>query len=239
MIINPYAFSASDAYRAAVMADSPVAYWRLGEASGSTAADETGSYNGTYENTPTLSAAGAVTGNDAVTLNGTDEYVSVAAAPISGTLSAWTLECWAKGAAQDGKYILSLGSSSSNNPVIAIASGLAVAGQSTGNLRPFVRDNSNSNTWGIDGTEAYGTAFDSAWHHLVLTYDGTTGKAYIDGSQVGSKNFSAPATTLNRTAIGALLRASPALYFSGSIDEAAIYNIALSAARISAHYDAA
>ena len=47
-VVNPYRFSdPASAYAAAVLADSPTAYWRLGEASGTTAADEVGTYDGT------------------------------------------------------------------------------------------------------------------------------------------------------------------------------------------------
>ena len=45
-------FSAS--YREAVLATSPVAYWRLGEASGTVARDEMGLHHGTYVGGPTL-----------------------------------------------------------------------------------------------------------------------------------------------------------------------------------------
>ena len=48
-------------YDQAVLADSPAAYWRLGESSGSSAADSSGNGNGgTYQNGPTLRAAGLI-----------------------------------------------------------------------------------------------------------------------------------------------------------------------------------
>ena len=49
-------------YSSSVLADSPLAYWRLGESSGSTAADASGNgRTGSYLNTPTLGAGGALT----------------------------------------------------------------------------------------------------------------------------------------------------------------------------------
>jgi hypothetical protein len=86
------------AYRAAVLALTPVpvAYWRLGEASGTVAADEMEANDGTYVNAPTLGVAGALAGDvdTAVTLNGTTQHITAGTgAQISGSL---TLACWVK-----------------------------------------------------------------------------------------------------------------------------------------------
>ena len=67
-------------YRAAVLSDTPLAYWRLGEASGTVAHDETG--NGHDGRTPgrrQLGVAGALTGNPdtALHLDGTSCVVDV------------------------------------------------------------------------------------------------------------------------------------------------------------------
>jgi hypothetical protein len=67
------------AYRAAVLAKNPVAYWRLGEATGTTALDETGNgHDGTYIGNPTFGQPGAINGdpNTAVQFNGTN-YVEI------------------------------------------------------------------------------------------------------------------------------------------------------------------
>ena len=50
-------------YREKVVALSPVAYWRLGESSGTTAADETGNHDGSYQNVVTLGQPGVLTGD--------------------------------------------------------------------------------------------------------------------------------------------------------------------------------
>jgi hypothetical protein len=87
------------AYRAAVLAKNPVAYWRLGEATGTTAVDETGNgHNGTYIGNPTLGQPGAIDGdsNTAVQFNGTN-YVEI---PDSADFSqptstrGLTVEAW-------------------------------------------------------------------------------------------------------------------------------------------------
>ena len=51
-------------YSQQVLADTPAAYWRLGEASGTTAADSSGANRtGRYLNTPTLGQPGALAGD--------------------------------------------------------------------------------------------------------------------------------------------------------------------------------
>lgn len=54
-----------------------VGFWRLGEPSGTTATDEQGTANGTYYGTPTLGAVGSITGDTAMTVNGTDQFMRV------------------------------------------------------------------------------------------------------------------------------------------------------------------
>ena len=93
-------------YRDAVLADSPAGYWRLGETSGTTAADTSGNgRTGSYLNTPTLGQAGALTGdsNTSVGFDGTSEHVSV---PYSGALNtaSTSLEAWVYPTGGQGQF---------------------------------------------------------------------------------------------------------------------------------------
>src|SRR5213593_2714324 len=68
-------------YRASVLADHPVAYWRLNEATGAVMADASGNGNdGTYAGAVTLGQPGALTsdGDTAVGFNPTGGAASVA-----------------------------------------------------------------------------------------------------------------------------------------------------------------
>jgi hypothetical protein len=81
----------SQAYRAAILAKQPVAYWRLGEASGDTAVDETGNgHDGKYVQNPTLGQPGAINGDPdtAVQFTG-NNYVEILDPP-SAVLSQMT-----------------------------------------------------------------------------------------------------------------------------------------------------
>ncbi|MEA2506868.1 MAG: hypothetical protein QOH48_1486 [Actinomycetota bacterium] len=70
--------TASSSYKTAVMNTNPVAYWRLGETSGSTAYPTVGSYNGTYEGSPKLGQTGLIVNdsNKAPLLDGQDDRIT-------------------------------------------------------------------------------------------------------------------------------------------------------------------
>ena len=70
--------SAGADYRALVMGDGPAGYWRLGESSGTTAADETGTNPGTYLNGPALAQPSLLPSdgaNTSVRFDGLDDNV--------------------------------------------------------------------------------------------------------------------------------------------------------------------
>ena len=88
-------------YTSAVLSDAPQVYWRLGEANGPTAADETGAAPGVYLNGVTLGAPGVIAGdaNKAARLDGANDQVNMGD-PASGSLDFGTgdltVEVWIK-----------------------------------------------------------------------------------------------------------------------------------------------
>ncbi len=97
---------ASDQYSSVVLAKGPVGYWRLGEASGPTAADASGNgYDGTYLGNPAFGQTGAIVNDPdtAVAFNGPDskDYVEISdpdsqafSQPTSGF--GLTVEVWVR-----------------------------------------------------------------------------------------------------------------------------------------------
>jgi hypothetical protein len=74
------------------------------------------------------------------------------------------------------------------------------------------------------------------WHLYTVTYDGATAKVYMDGAQVGSASYSDPLGTGGN--ILYLGRYNGGGYgFNGSLDDARLYNRALSAAEVKTLYD--
>ncbi|HZV74163.1 MAG TPA: LamG domain-containing protein, partial [Conexibacter sp.] len=74
-------------------------------------------------------------------------------------------------------------------------------------------------------------------YHVVGTFDGTTQRLYVNGTQVASAPLSGSATITPRWLfVGSWDGSSE--FFSGTIDEPAVYNAVLSPARVSTHYRA-
>ena len=96
-IANHYAVgnAAGSTYVATVEADSPLAYWPLTEASGTTAVELISGRNATYVGSPTLGSSGGIpgdSGSTAVDLNGTTQWIDL---PSYNWLDGdYTLEGW-------------------------------------------------------------------------------------------------------------------------------------------------
>lgn len=222
-------------YKSVVLADSPVAYYRLGENSGTTAADETGNHDGTYVGTVTLGADALITDEDtAVGFNGSDSYIST---DWSGILSGpFTIEFWVKtiDTDPDTHGIVSWGDSTSDGS------------------KAHCRINSD-NTNGVVGAARFevGGGYyigsimiaDDLPHHVVVVSDGAdvdNTAVYIDGEIDSASGVNPQAMSINAgadVAIGRRTQISDNEYFSGVLDEIAIYSYALSAERVAAHYN--
>ena len=97
---------------------------------------------------------------------------------------------------------------------------------------------SRPSAW-IAGTDVGATTAlpTGAWSHLAATYDRTSFKLYINGTQVASKAFTGAITP----STGALKIGGNSIwgeYFNGQIDEIRVYNRALSPSEIAADRDA-
>lgn len=80
----------------------------------------------------------------------------------------------------------------------------------------------------------------SRWHHVAMTYDGTTLRAYCDGQVVASKPVGKPRTSnASPLSIAGRLDGFSPGYLSGDIDELGIYSRALSVDEIRRNITAA
>lgn len=217
---------AQSSYADVVLADSPVAYYRFEETSGTVAADSSGNGNaGKYQNAPTLAQTGAPRLGRAVRFDGLDDYVETART-VAGNFS---LELWVNTTAN------SLGGTQAfegNGLVWSDVGGGAndfTVGAVNNRLTFFTGDNEAN----ISSTS---TLNDGQWKHLVVTRGlGGQIRVYVNGQQQASA-----------AAGSGLLNANPSIaiggnvldnrYFNGLIDEVAYYATELSPARIQAHY---
>lgn len=220
-------------YKTTVLEDNPVGYWRLGESSG-TAAANIGSLgdvgNGTYANI-TLGTTGALVGdaNTAASFNGTSSTVMV---PFNNMLNStvFSIELWVNpSTAAPANYMAPV-----NSRVTSSYQGYTF----------YAPPNSTNSQW------QFWTGNGSVWHflsgpllmanqwaHLVGTYDGTNMSFYVNGTQRATAPvvFVPNSSSALQVGVGGMPLA-PRYYFGGSIDELAAYTNALSPARVLAHY---
>lgn len=70
------------------------------------------------------------------------------------------------------------------------------------------------------------------WHHIGVTFDGTTAKMYVDGVNKISSNLSGiPSATTESFLIAAANGTTPTSFFNGSIDEVRVWTSALTEAQ--------
>jgi hypothetical protein len=221
----------SSVYRAAVLADAPLAYWRLGEKSGTVAHDETGhGYDGTYTGTYTLGAAGALAGDPdtAVTLDGVTGQVDVGDNFDFAGQVPFSFEAWVKPAVIDSVYrhvVTKMAFNGFGNPQV----GTYVILQQGNTILGFERWQDAATELTVE-TSSYPAA--GSWAHVVATYNGSVGELYVNGVAV-----QASAGVGGVTASGVHMLWGNVL--QGVIDEIAVYDHVLSAARVAAHHQAA
>lgn len=227
-------------YSAQVLADSPAAYWRMGEVSGSIMVDSSGNgRDGTYFGTPGLGAAGLVRG-DADKGVAFSTIAMYATAPEAGLVptTALTVEAVVNP------------TSTVNQSFIVTKAHLA---SSTGPTWSWILYSPAGGALAAQvfkGTTAYvvqtpvGTLGVGTTTHVALVFDGASLKLYVGGIEATSVAASGPlnAAAGYKPMIGTANSGSNTpqggTNFPGTIDEVAIYNSALSPARIFAHANA-
>lgn len=233
-------------YSSLVLSKSPVAYWRLGEASGPTAVEEVGTGGGANDGTYTNVAGGdfaqpgLITSDPdtAVRFDGSTSYVNAGNdASLQGawpgiTVMAWInadslpgsgladiVSQWVNSAAQD-RFILSI--DSSGRMLVSAADGIS----------------------GINGAFGTATLAPGQRHFLAFTFqNGTPGtyNLYFDGLPDAISNTPTSLNNLNASTtadlhIGAQVTGSTR-YFDGIIDEVAVFDSVLNATDIQAFYE--
>lgn len=215
-------------YETEVLADSPTGYWNLDETSGTTA-DNLGStgatIDGTYTGTYTLGAASLLpakpTGKS-LQLAGAG-YVAIpyhSSINLSGAASS--VEAW-------------VSFTGVTNMTFVSREGNFRSDVTVGRLRAFLwtAANASAQVLADDNTN------DGAGHHFVSVYDDPSYVCYVDGL-LQSVVWDNVTTRNNDTStVMRIGQASTGVVpFTGYIDEVAVYQSALSAARVAAHYTA-
>jgi hypothetical protein len=101
------------------------------------------------------------------------------------------------------------------------------------------------NSSGITSTGATSAISNNAWHQVVLTYDGTTCRGYLDGSLAGSVTVSWDSPHINSGSdmymafgVSDVTNQGDGTYFNGRFGAIRIYTGALTADEILQNYNA-
>jgi len=227
----------TNSYVNAVLADSPIAYWRLGETNGATAHDGTANnYNGAYNHVDLGQPGYSITDPDAciglspssgracVEVDDYSPFFFAAYAPFS-------LEAWVNFASLTGVQRL-FSTFSYTWPEFGYAFGIDGANElmfSTSTVQDAFQPLRRPLVVGL-------------WYHLVCVSDGAAYHFYLNGQAVGT---GVPIIGGGNSGVSVPLQlgCNPDPYpvpeqLNGSLDEVAIYNYALDTNQVMKHYAA-
>jgi hypothetical protein len=221
-------------YSDVVLADEPEAYYRFEEAAGETVAVNSGTLSseadGTYlpESSSTdvgpsgFGFMGFLPSNRAAIFDGLTTSVT-ANQPLLDSLAAFSLEYWVR-------------------PADFTATRSGIIGQNDaveyGFISPTVIQIWTPNGGSLDTPYLFPR---DEWHHVVSTGDGTSLRTYYDGELVATgggvtANYGSSAFNVNIGGGGVF--DGTGNFFTGQIDEVALYRKALNAEQVRAHYRA-
>ncbi len=193
-------------------------YWKLDDASGTTATDSsTNANNGTLTNGPTW-GTGKI-GSDVV-FDGVNDYI-ISGSNISLANRTFSVAAWAKRTSNNTwDFIITQGSSAVLNQAFQFG---------------FRDNNTFTCSFYANDLDTVATYTDSTWHYWVCSYDvsNSSRKIYRDGVLVAS-NSAAAYVGSGQLNIGRYQVLDT--YFHGSIDEVRVYNRALSDDEVSQLY---
>ncbi len=215
-------------YQAQVLADTPLAYWRFGEATGTTAVDLVGAHDGTYQDV-TLGDPGVVGGDASARFVSNDSAVIVGNALDIVGGAAFSLEAWAKPSEVDGALRRIMTKRDDTAPA---------DGWSLTNSTRFLSLDAERAGGFVGGVAAKALPVD-VWSHAVVTYDGTTLRFFIDGEENAHQVTTVVMVGNSANLVLGSLSNAAGNAWRGDLDELAIYDHALPAARVLAHYQAA
>ena len=228
------AFLLSMEYIANVLSDNPIAYYRLNESAGAVAYDIAGNnYSGAITGGVLQGAAGALVSSldTAYDFDGTSGLVSLSNGIQPGNWTGIYIECWLSipnTSYSGARTIIANADPTSTNNGFALSFDAGGAGItfSIGNGATFA-------------TCHYVHTFTAnTYYQLVVKWDGTTIRMYVNGNSVQTASLSGNVITAANSINLAHSPVGSGDFFPGNLQSVSIYNYALSSARVTAHYNA-
>ena len=229
--------SPADRYREAILADRPLAYWRLDETSGTTAKDEKGAHPGVYELAPTLGSTGIFGTPGAVELpSATNAHVRIPGTDFSfGGVASYSVELWVKPKAfHSFDWLVS-------TEVTPPRLGWSVLVGETGEVLYEVWRPNDAGGPEVRSLSSKKSLVLDRFQHVVVTYNGAMMRVYIDGKLDNANPAPRDAPDDGVLLLGCRRNADGTV--SGcvdgwTLDEVAIYDFPLTDTQVFAHYEA-
>lgn len=161
----------------------------------------------------------------ALLYDGTDDRISITDSAAISPTTAITLSAWVKVSVADDNGIFGKYVSGSNRRSYLLGI--------TGNKPYFVLTSDGTNGASLTGNTTISL---NTWYHIAATYDGSNMTLYVNGKYDGSKAY---ANGIYDSTDPLLIGDGDAgsWYFNGAIDEAKLYNYALTADEIKTEYN--
>lgn len=223
-IVSEYKFDGSTAAGSAAQAADLVDSW--------------GSNNGNVTAAPpTVVATSSCAIGKCVSFNGTTQFVTITDATTLDFGTQMSAFIWVKGSSQDDKGVFGQYDETNNLRSWAIATSGASATKMKVHLASAGATVAKTYT-------SSDTVFDNKWHYIGFTYTVNTLKIFIDGLDVSSTATKSPDTAMTTLAtstalasIGSYVNSTAAAkLFTGSLDNAIMYNTALTTSEIQEQY---
>ena len=228
----------ASSYPNTVGGQNPSDYWRLGERSGTSGSEDGQAANSNtlaHGSGVTVGTAGAIASNadSSATFDGTVNGASATTTAIAAP-AFFTQSLWFRTTATNGGLLMDFGNQQT--------------GGSPQKDRMLYLDNAGHVTFGVypgayQTLTSAGTYNDGAWHQVVATLGNSAMTLYLDGARV-ARNTNVTSAENNASGYwhlgGDNLYGWPNQgdnpYFTGSIDEVAVYSRALSATQVAAQW---
>ncbi len=218
-------------YMSAVLLDQPSAYWQFEETAGAAVRDVTGNgHDGVVMGRATLGEAGVSGRGLRVAGGGPGQadggYLSVLGPFLFLDLTPFSLECWLKPDSLNSDWRM-LFSTDYWDPTLRQGYTFEYKNGDLG-----INRRRDSNGESADGT---GVLAPNRWHHVAATFDGSMLRVYVDGSL---RDARPSALRLTNDGSTPLTISDPEYTVTGVVDECAVYDAALSDAKLAAHHAA-
>lgn len=216
------------AYRDTVLLDSPADFYEMETATGT----DSGSGNRTLTlSNITTSVNGIIT--QGWSYNGTNSSASMATFPGGASVANMTFEAWVKAPSPQGwsnDYQTFVRRNGTDIILIRGRGSNITGGVQPGKAEVYLAGSTIYSTNRVD---------DGNWHHIVLTVAGTAAKLYVDGTLSGSVTTAKSTYNFGTATAYVGSDSGTGEFYKGSLDNVAIYTSALTAQKVTDHYNAA